>query len=414
MNDLHQGWLVAVRELRERARSRAFRASLLVLILVVAGVIVVPALLEDDDEPRDIGLTGTAPASLTDAIEDQGRGVGMETIVRRYDTVAAGQDAVREGDVDVLVVDARRLVWRRQPDEQLRAVVTAAIQVVAVLDRAAAAGFEPAQVATLLEPAAVDDVELSRVAGRTPDDETAVLIMNVLLLMAIATFGGLVLTGVVEEKTTRVVEVLLARIRARTLLAGKVAGIGLLGLGQVVVTAAAALIATTTVDAFDVPAARGAVLAWAIVWFLLGYALYAMAYGVLGSLASRPEDAQSTSGPATVVLIAGYWASFVAIGSPDALAAVLVSLVPPTAPFAMPTRIAMGAAAWWEPYVSAALTVTAVAALVALGGRVYAGAVLHSGPRLTLREAWRASVAATLHTTSSRPRRSWRASKTHR
>ena len=126
-----------------------------------------------------------------------------------------------------------------------------------------------------------------------------------------------------------------------------------------------------------------------IVWFVLGYALYAMVYGALGSLASRTEDAQSVAAPVTVVLIAGYFVSFAAIGSPDTLWAKLVSFFPATAPFAMPSRIAMGATAWWEPFGAAALTLVAIAGLVEFGGRVYAGAILHTGPTLKLRDAWR-------------------------
>jgi len=121
-------------------------------------------------------------------------------------------------------------------------------------------------------------------------------------------------------------------------------------------TALAALIAITLVDAVDVPAARGAVIAWAIVWFVLGFALYAMVYGALGSLASRTEDAQSVAGPVMAVLIVAYLASFAVIGSPDTRWAQLLSLFPATAPLAMPNRIAMGATVWWEPVLAAALT----------------------------------------------------------
>jgi ABC-2 type transport system permease protein len=105
-----------------------------------------------------------------------------------------------------------------------------------------------------------------------------------------------VLTGVVEEKSSRVVEVLLARMPARNLLAGKVAGIGLLGLAQLVVTAVAALVATMVVDSVDVPAVSGGVLAWVVAWFVLGYALFAMAFGALGSLASRARTRRASPG----------------------------------------------------------------------------------------------------------------------
>ena len=234
-------------------------------------------------------------------------------------------------------------------------------------------------------------VELGQVAGRSPDDETAAFILTVLLFMTITTYGAMVLNGVVEEKASRVVEVLLARIPARSLLAGKITGIGLLGLGQVAVTAVAALVAATTISGVDLPAVRGGVLAWAVVWFVLGYAFYTTVFGALGSLASRPEDAQSAAGPVSVLLILVYFVSFAAIGSPDTTWARAISWLPITAPIAMPTRIAMGAAAWWEPALAAVLTLAAIAGLVVLGGRIYTNAVLHNGPTLKLRDAWQHS-----------------------
>ncbi|HEY5013508.1 MAG TPA: ABC transporter permease [Acidimicrobiia bacterium] len=296
MNGTRQSWLVAVREMRERSRSRAFRASIVVMILVVVGVIVLPSLFTTSGGAKDIGLTGSIPNDLPRTIKDQSAALGNAARIHRYQSLAAGEDAVRRGAVDVLVVDARRLEWRRRADAKLQAVVTGAIQLVAVRDRAVAAGINPDHLLALVAPVPVKNLELGAVAGRSPDDETAALVMTVLLFISITTYGGLVLTGVVEEKASRVVEVLLARVPARNLLAGKVAGIGLLGLAQVGVTALVALVAASTVDSIDVPAVRGAVIAWVVVWFVLGYALYAMVFGALGSLASRTEDAQSVAG----------------------------------------------------------------------------------------------------------------------
>jgi ABC-2 type transport system permease protein len=314
--------------------------------------------------------------------------------VHRYDDVAAGEEAVRHREVDVLVVDGQRLLWRGLPDEQLRALLTGAIQLVAVQDRAAEAGIGADELAALAAPVPVANEELGIVGGRSPDDEAAAYITSVLLLIAMATYGQLVLTGVVQEKSSRVVEVLLARMPARNLLAGKVTGIGLLGLGQFVLTALAALVATLVVDDVDIPAVSGPVLASVVAWFVLGYAMYAMSYGALGSLASRTEDASSISAPVTTVLIVGYWASFLAVGGdPESGWARAVSLFPPTAPFAMPARIALGATSWWEPAVAMVLTLATVAALVVLAGRVYTGAILHGGPTLKLRDAWSRSPA---------------------
>jgi ABC-2 type transport system permease protein len=179
---------------------------------------------------------------------------------------------------------------------------------------------------------------------------------------------------------------------ARNLLAGKITGIGLLGLGQVVATALVALAAGAIVDSIEIPALDVGVVTWAVIWFLLGYALYATVYGTLGSLASRTEDASSVTGPVTVVLILAFLVSFATIGSLETTWARVVALFPLTAPLAMPNRIAMGAATWWEPIVAAVLTVATIGGLVVLGGRIYTRAILHTGSTLSLGDAWRGAA----------------------
>lgn len=389
MNATRQTWLVAAREMRERSRSRAFAASVVLMVITVVGAIVLPALLDTGPGTKDVGLAASIPTELPGAIEAQGDAVHTKIRIHAYDTVAAGEDAVRNGKVDVLVVDANRLEWRKRADEQLRAITTGAIQLVAVRARAAAAGIPPDDLLAMVAPVPVTSVELSKVAGRSADDETAAFILTIVLFGAITSYGAMVLSGVVEEKSSRTVEVLLARMPARNLLAGKIAGIGLLGLAQIVVVALAALVAGAAVDSVDVPAVRGGVIAWAVVWFVLGYALYATIFGTLGSLASRTEDASSVTGPVMVLLVGSFMVSFAAIGSADTTWARLVSWFPATAPFTMPNRIAMGAATWWDPVVAAALALGAIAGLVVVGGRIYMGAILHTGPTLKLTQAWR-------------------------
>jgi len=396
MSGLRQGWLVATREMRERSRSRGFRAGFVVMLLITLAVIVVPAAIETSGDTKDVGLTGTIPGELRQAIRGQAGGVGLTVRVHRYGNVAAGEEAVREDDVDVLVVDARRLEWEGRTDRQLQAVVTGAIQLVSVRDRASAAGADPDDLLALVAPVPVKNVEIGAAAGRGPDDGTVAVLLTALLLLAITTYGNLVLTGVVEEKASRVVEVLLARMPARNLLAGKVAGIGLLGFLQFAVTALAALLALAVVDSVDVPAVATSVLVWGVVWFVLGYALYAVVYGALGSLASRTEDAPSVAGPVVYVLLAGYWASFISVSSdPDSGWSRLLSQFPVTAPFAMPGRIALGAATWWEPVLAVVLALAAIAGLVQFAGRVYTNAILRIGPTIRLRDAWRSEGTRT-------------------
>jgi ABC-2 type transport system permease protein len=132
-----------------------------------------------------------------------------------------------------------------------------------------------------------------------------------------------------------------------------------------------------------------------LVWFVLGYALYSIVYGALGSLASRTEDAPAVAGRLGYMLVADYWASFLAINEdPDGLWACLLSPFPATAPLAMPGRIALGAAAWWEPAVAVVLTLAAIGVLIGFAGRVYRHAVLRTGAALRLRDVWHSTHAA--------------------
>jgi ABC-2 type transport system permease protein len=401
---MRQARLVAAREIRERSRSGAFIASVVVMVLGVAAAIVLPAVL-DTGGAKDVGVTGSTPAPLPAAVRAQGEAVGATVRIHSYEELAAGEQAVRDGKVDVLLVDGRQLEWRKRADEQLKAVVTGAVQLVAVRERATAAGIRPEDLSAVLAPVAVKNSELGIVKGRSPDDETAAFIMTLVLFGAIATYGVMVLSGIVEEKSSRTVEVLLARMPARNLLAGKIAGIGLLGLAQIALIAVVALVAGATVADVDIPAVRAGVIIWAVVWFVLGFALYATVFGTLGSLASRSEDAQSVVGPVTVLLVVGFLVSFAAIGSASTTWARLVSWFPAWAPFAMPNRIAMGAAPWWDPIVAVALTLAAIAGLVILGGRVYSGAILHTGATLKLADAWqRKATGAPAITQAGRPR----------
>ena len=214
--------------------------------------------------------------------------------------------------------------------------------------------------------------------------------MTALLLMAIVIYGNLVLTGVVEEKSSRVVEVLLARMPARNLLAGKVAGIGLLGLAQFAVTALAALVATTVVDSVDVPAVerRRARLGGGVVRARLRPLRHGVRRARLARVTDRGRAERRRARSATC------WSRLLGLvprgqRRPRRAAGPGCSrCFPATAPLAMPGRIALGAATWWEPLVAVALTLAAIAGLVVFAGRVYTNAILHTGPTLRLRDAW--------------------------
>lgn len=186
------------------------------------------------------------------------------------------------------------------------------------------------------------------------------------------------------------VEVLLSTIRPHHLLAGKILGIGTLGLVQLVLVASPAL-ALSAATGRDLPSGSAFTVLSLLLWFILGYALYSCAYAAAGSLVSRMEEAQNTSFPVTFGLIAAYGGAIATGTSPDSGLARVLALFPPTAPLAMPTRAALGDTAWWEVPLAVALTLASIYALIRLAGRIYAGAVLRFGPKVKLRQALRSS-----------------------
>ena len=393
MNGVRQAWLVARREMRERSRSRAFQASVVFLIVGVAAMLILPVLLKPSST-RDVGVTGPAPAALAATIAGQAQAAGITARVHPYASLAAGEQAVRQGQVDVLVADARRLEWKGKADEQLKAVVTGAIQLATVRERAAAAGISPGALAALLTPAPVSEcpARLSagpepRRRGRRPGHDRRAVLRHQRLRPdgADRRAGG---EGQPRRRGAPGPDPA-SRPAGRQDRRHRPARAGADRRDR-----AGRARRRAAVGSVDVPAVRGPVLAWALVWFVLGYALYATVYGALGSLGSRVEDAQAVAGPVTVVMVLAYFASFATIGQPDSVFARAISYFPLTAPMAMPGRIAMGAAAWWEPVAAAALTLAAIAGLVQLAGRVYTRAILHSGPALSLRDIWRDKAAS--------------------
>jgi ABC-2 type transport system permease protein len=204
-------------------------------------------------------------------------------------------------------------------------------------------------------------------------------------------YGVWVASGVVEEKSSRVVEVLLSAMRARQLMAGKVLGIGLLGLLQLACIGAIALSLSLALDVLNVPGQAILTLLVTLFWFALGFGFYASLFAVAGSLVSRMEELQNAIVPLNLTILASFFLSIAAVNDPDSTLARVASIVPLSAPFAMPPRIALGSATVLEAIASIVLLLGATAFAIPLAGRMYSGAILRIGARVKVREAWRAT-----------------------
>ncbi len=387
-------WLVTRREWDQRARTRAFQISTLISAAIVVVLIMVPEIYGGGDRPtRTVGVTGQSSPQLPVLLRATGDQLDMTVKTRAFADEAAGRDALGSGDLSVLLVDQHELVWKAEADEQLRTAVTSAVGVLERQRAISEIGLTPEQAQRLLQPPELRSTSLEPATKEQTARADLGRIGVVLLFMAIAFYCAFVLTGVVEEKSSRVVEVLLSRVRPTELLAGKILGIGLVGLAQLAVVMGAGLVALSVADNTLAPQTTPSTLGWIVFWFVLGYAFYSVLYATAGSLVSRQEETQSLQLPMTGLLFVAYILAFVASESPDGAAALIGSLFPPTAPMVMIVRIAHGAVPWWQIVLSVALTLAAVYGLVQAAGRIYAGGVLRFGGRVRLREAWRGAEA---------------------
>jgi ABC-2 type transport system permease protein len=368
--------LIAWREIRERTRSKAFLASTLVLLALVGGSAVLGRMFDPTTTYR-VAVTEPAPAGLGPALRRAAEPFDDAKVqLRVVASPAAGRQALEAEEVDaLLLLSADRLVFRADVDARAAAVADSAV-------RALRRHLPPAP-------------ELTTTTLHPPDEEAtdaAILVAYVgslLLLTSLAFYGQWVVTGVVEEKNNRVVELILSTVRARHLLAGKVIGIGLLGFAQLALVAglAAALVVS---GVFDAPAELGGDIALVIPWFALGFALYAVAYAAAGALASRQQNADTAGQPVTYTLLGVYFAGYVALSSaPDGLLAHALTVFPVSAPLVLPARSALVGVPLWEHALALVLVLASIYVLVRFAGRVYAQGLLHGGSRLGIRAAWR-------------------------
>jgi ABC-2 type transport system permease protein len=381
--------IVAGREIAVRLQERSFLVSTALSLLAIVAIAVVPVLFGGDGPGRwQIGAVGTTAgeaAELAAAAAPADR--DAEVIPLAADAADA---AVRDGDVDVVLLADGSLVGDEDVDDQLQGLLQGAWAQQQLVDALVAAGV-PAADAVAVASAPPGEVRLLDPPDEERDRHVGFVVVGVLLLYGqLVGYGYWVATGVVEEKTSRVVEVLLTRVRPRQLLAGKMAGLGALGLGQFVVFVAVGLAAFAASGRFSIPPGVWPSAAGLLVWFLVGFVVYAALFALAGALAGRVEDLQNSSGPVLLVVTASFMGTVAAAGDPGGTLARVLSFLPPSAPLAMPMRMAHGGVAVWEVAVAGALTVAAAYALVLLAERAYTGAALRSGARTPLRAALRA------------------------
>jgi len=307
-------------------------------------------------------------------------------------SAAAARSRLLAGRLDVAVsLRAGRATAevKRSLDGTTRALLQSALDELHLRAGLAAAHIPLAAVLPALTPVAVRTKAISPPPREQAARAVAAIAAGLLMYIVLALYGSAVASGVAQEKTSRTAELLLATMRSRDLLAGKVLGIGVVGLGQLTVAALAGLVANAVIHSASIPGSVWALLPAFLVYFLLGFMLYAFAFAAAGALVARQEELQFIAMPFGLVLLLAYLLVYAAIGSPDATWLRIVSWVPPLTATLMPARIALGHVALWEYPLEALLMLGSLLLVSRVAARVYARALVQGGARVRWGEALR-------------------------
>ncbi|NUO61369.1 MAG: ABC transporter permease [Hamadaea sp.] len=388
--------LVTRREINSRMRNKSFVLSTLGLLLAV-GVYAVVILLAKDG-PAKVGVEQEVSAMrpvLAAVAEETGGAADFEFV-----TVDGGRGdrLLRDGELSAVIGgDDGRLTLsvEREADENLLAVVRATVAEERTTRELERAGVDPAEFRERVASSTVQ-VRALEPSEHSAAEQFALIVSSTGLLYFFFVFYGITLAqGVVEEKSSRVVELLLSTVRPWQLLAGKLIGVAVAGLTQLVLLGGAAVALAQGTGAITLPAAVGGTLVTLGVWFLLGFFLFAAMLAAAAARVSRQEDLQGVVQP-VMLLITTPFVLGIALLSKDAHDPVIewLSLVPPLSPILMPARMLLGIAPVWQIALSLLLAVAALAGMTRVAGRMYANSVLRSGSRVPLAEALRLRQAA--------------------
>ena len=382
--------LVAGREIRERVRGRMLRVVTIILFAVVAAAVVIPTIHKGTVTRENVAVVSGSPALDTE-LQKLATAVGLPVDLVHEADLGAARASLSTAAVAVVVDGGTRILVQNPiagTDTSVGARFVRAVATSLGAQQAyARAGLTPEQAVAVVEsrPLPIGSVNPGKKA-RTTAEATALL--GVILTFVVLTqYLTWTLMGVMEEKASRVVEVLLATMRPGQLLAGKLAGIGVVALLQAVALVAFALVLAQVVGSSLVHGAAPLVVVATLVWLVLGYAFYSWVYAAAGSLAERQDQVQSLALPLSAPLIFGYIVSLIGVssGHPSLLLEVLAYL-PPTAPFAMPTLVGFGEVALWQFLASVTVSLASTVAVAMVAARVYRTAVLRTGGRVRLRE----------------------------
>jgi ABC-2 type transport system permease protein len=376
--------LVAERGLVENLRSRSFKVVTALLLLISIAAVTLPQRLGSGPTTYTLATVGQAPTGVVAALDAAGTSGHFAVKYVTRDDEDAVRLAVRDGDATAGLA-GQNLYTSTQAGPTFPSLVAQTVMSLETSSRLAEAGLTAAQVAQIQSVRPPTQVSVGRV-----DNEGRAgvgIAVGILLYLALTFAGSAIATTVGMEKSTRISEVLLAVLRPSQVLVGTVLAVGAATLLQMLVLATPLAVALQVTDSIGLPPVAGGDIALAVVWFVLGFLLYAFLFAATAALVNKVTEVGSAILPVTMTLLAGYLLALTVVaGDPNGGWSVVASLFPLTAPLAMPIRWAAGEVPLYQLLLAMALTAGTAVLLVSLASSIYRRALLITGHRVKLRE----------------------------
>jgi ABC-2 type transport system permease protein len=422
---MHNVWLIARREYVERVRTRGFLITTVMIPLIMGALLFGSAFVSSKSEPgTHIAVVSSDPqlaldlqSELQQQQETRPRSAKQPQFsVDAMDIVPQSAQATRaildqelnSGDLDgylwitTAAIPAKAqsarptftFTPRSSEQNYLRSQLAAALGTVLMREQLAHRGIVAADADTMLQPV---DILTDHVPHRDDREsaEVSITILFVLMYMVIALYGMNVARSIIEEKTSRIFEVMLATIRPEEMMAGKILGVGSVGITQVGIWLTAALLLSASAIASNLGgqgihvALTAAQIVYFFVYFILGYAFYSSIAAALGAMTNSEHELQQLN----LFLVLPLVVCFVTLKSiltyPDSAMACVLALIPPFTPLLMYLRVSLGHPSHWTVFASIALTSASIYAIVWVSSRIYRVGVLMYGKRPTLPELLR-------------------------
>lgn len=403
-------WLIAKREYLERIRTKAFLFSTILIPLLMGGGIIfeVVSSTHSDSIPH-IAVVSQDQQLALDLQAELEKNKDNKIVVDVISPPGTDTRSVLDHELGEKSLDA--YLWitpaaqagsrptftytpRSEKDDATRETVESALQTVLLHERLTHEGMGSSDVASIMQPVQVDTAQAGKAADTT-SSYIATAILFLLMYMVIMLYGMNVARSIIEEKTSRVFEVLLATIKPEEMMAGKMLGVGSVGLTQVGIWLTAAILLTSTSLVSSLMGSNASVslsameIVFFVVYFVLGFMLYASIAAALGAMTNSEQELQQLNMFLVMPLAACFFAAGLVVSNPSSMFSTVLSLIPFCSPLLMYLRITLIMPPAWQIALSIALMLLTIYAILWVASRIYRVGILMYGKKPSLPEVLR-------------------------